>query len=332
MRLYWNRAGVKRELSTLKKERFDLLDRLKEQESAIFRAQEQLEGLERLLVDPVAAANAMVYFQLRHMWRVAALKVEQFSKELTAQRERRERARLQAEVLAKRERRLAAVREKMKELLQKRKSVIEERAGFEQRLSAANPIVRLFTAPGLRRKINAARKNQEYLDGRVEEMNDLVEKIQGEPLPEPDGLSLESRRLINIAVIALAQHLIVHFAEHELARLAKKAHERPVADMKFGDRRACDRMVELIRERVAELAADKLLADGVKRRTDYLMTRVKYRHDTDSIPHADSVAEVQRSISGGGIDTGGPARRLDDAPLAVNVLADEFWDLYTSLT
>ena len=64
----------------------NLLDKLKEQEGAIVRAHEQLEGLERLLTDPLAAANAMVYFQLRHLWRVGSQKLEQFGTELKIQR------------------------------------------------------------------------------------------------------------------------------------------------------------------------------------------------------------------------------------------------------
>ena len=82
LKLYWNRADVKRELKALRRERYELLDKLKEQEGAIQRAQEQLEGLERLLTNPLAAANAMVYFQLRHLWRVGAQRLEQFGREL----------------------------------------------------------------------------------------------------------------------------------------------------------------------------------------------------------------------------------------------------------
>jgi hypothetical protein len=331
LRLYWNRAGVKRELTTLRRERFDLLDRLKEQESAISRAQEQLQGLERLLIDPAAAANAMVYFQLRHLWRVAAMKVQQFGRELGAQRERRERARLHADVLAKRGRRLAAVRERLQELLQRRKEVIDERKSLEQRLDGMNAVVRLFAGPRVRRRVAAARENQQVLDGRLEELNELVEKIQGEPLPEPDGLSLDSKRLINVAIIALSQHLVVHFAEHDLGSLAKTCAERPVADMKFGDRRTCDRMVELIRERVAELNADRKLADAVKRRTDHLISRVNYAHETDSVPRVESVAEIHRNLDPVVVDTGGPARRIEDVPLHTNVLSAEYWDLYACL-
>jgi len=42
LKLYSNRAGVKRELNELRKERHELLDKLKDQEGAILRAQEQL--------------------------------------------------------------------------------------------------------------------------------------------------------------------------------------------------------------------------------------------------------------------------------------------------
>jgi hypothetical protein len=111
LRLYWNRASVKRELKQLQKERGDLIDKLRDQEATILRSKEQLDGLERLLTNPLAAANAMVYFQLRHLWRVAAQRLEQFAAELHAQRERRERKVLQGAALAKRGRRIEAIDE-----------------------------------------------------------------------------------------------------------------------------------------------------------------------------------------------------------------------------
>ena len=326
LRLYWNRAGVKRELKNLRNERYELLDKLKEQEGAIVRAQEQLEGLERLLTNPLAAANAMVYFQLRHMWRVAALRLEQFGRELHAQREKRERTQLHESAVAKRKRRLAAVNEKLKEILHKRKNIIEEALRLERRLERMNPVVRLFRAPRIRRRLHRARSGREVFEQRIEEFNELVEKIEGEPLPEPEGLSLESRRLINAAIIGFAQHLVLHFSEHDLASLAKAATERPVADMKFGDRRACDRMVERVRERIEELRQSKSLADQVKRRTDQLFTHLTYSNQTDAVPSSDCVENIPPDI---GPD--GQARRASDAPLRINVLLDDYWDLSSIL-
>jgi hypothetical protein len=326
LKLYWNRADVKRELKALRRERFELLDKLKEQEGAILRAQEQLEGLERLLTNPLAAANAMVYFQLRHLWRIGGQRLDQFARELQTQREKRERSQLQEAEIAKRQRRLDAIKEKMAGLADKRRAAIDEQARLEQKVATMNRLVRLFRAGALKRQIGGLHSGREMLEEKLEELRALTEKIQGEPLPEPEGLSLDSRRLINTAVIALAQYLVVHFSEHDLASLAKTSTERAVADMKFGDRRDCDRMVERIREKIEELKQQKTFADQVKRRTDLLLTEVRYRNETDSVPAVDCLQLINRT-PGAQVNELEMARRTSDAPLRINVVADDYWDV-----
>src|SRR5688572_8900657 len=326
LKLYWNRADVKREVKALRRERFDLLEKLKEQEGAILRAQEQLEVLERLHTNPLAAAKAMVYFQLRHLWRLGAQRLEQLARELQAQREKRERAQLQDAEIAKRQRRLDAIKEKTAALADKRRTKYEEQARLVQQLESMNILVRLFRAGALKRKIAGLVSGLEMLEEKLEELQALTEKIQGEPLPEPEGLSLDSRRLINTAVIALAQHLVVHFSEHDLATLAKTSTERAVADMKFGDRRDCDRMVERIREKIEELKQQKTFADQVKRRTDLLLAEVKYRNESDSVPAIEGLQLINRA-AGVQVNELDLARRSSDAPLRINVVADDYWDL-----
>ncbi len=327
LKLYWNRAGVKRELKALRRERFELIDKLKEQEGAIVRAQEQLEGLERLLTNPLAAANAMVYFQLRHLWRIGAQRLEQFGRELQTQREKRERAQVQDAEIAKRKRRLDAINEKVGGLAEKHRAVVDDLTRSEQQLERMNRVLRWFRGPGLKHRIAGLKDGRHMLDEKLAELRELAEKIQGEPLPEPEELSLESRRLINCAIIGLAQHLVVHFSEHDLASLAKTSTERPVGDMKFGDRRDCDRMVERIREKIEELKQQKTLADQVKRRTDLLLAEVKYRNDTDSVPNIECVQLIARIPSAQPNHEVDLARRSADAPLRINVVADDYWDL-----
>ena len=326
LKLYWNRAGVKRELKALRRERFELLDKLKEQEGAIVRAQEQLEGLERLLTNPLAAANAMVYFQLRHLWRIGAQRLEQFGRELQTQREKRERLQLHESEMAKRNRRLDAIKEKLNGLAEKRRLVTDEQARLEQQLERMNALFRLFRGAGIKRQIAGIQSGRAMLEEKLAEFKDLAEKIQGEPLPEPEELSLESRRLINTAIIALAQHLVAHFSEHDLAQLAKTSTERAVGDMKFGDRRDCDRMVERVREKVEELKQQKTLADHVKRRAELLRTEIKYRNDTDSVPSVDTLQYVSRALAAPTTEVD-LSRRATDAPLRINVLADDYWNL-----
>jgi len=160
---------------------------------------------------------------------------------------------------------------------------------------------------------------------KIDELNELEGKIQGELLPEPDGLSLESRRLINCAIIALAQHLVLHFRENDLAALTKTSTEHPVGDMKFGDRRDCDRMVERIRERIEDLRQQADLAEHVRLRTDRLVAQVSYRNETDALPVAESVASIASLDPETDI---GELRRPGDEPVLINVLMDEYWGLY----
>ena len=138
----------------LRKERHELFDKLKDQEGAILRAQEQLEGLERLLTNPLAAANAMVYFQLRHLWRVGAQKIEQFGAELKAQREQRERAELHEAALAKRSRRLGAITERLDSVLRKQQALLADFRAAEGLLASMNGFKRFFKGPGIRSRIN----------------------------------------------------------------------------------------------------------------------------------------------------------------------------------
>ncbi|HEX5418914.1 MAG TPA: hypothetical protein VFY39_02870 [Gammaproteobacteria bacterium] len=324
LKLYWNRAEVKRELRDLRRERYELLDKLKDHGAAIERAREQLEGLERLLTNPLAAANAMVYFQLRHLWRVSALRVEQFGAELELQRRNRERRQLHEAELAKRKRRLDAIHDKLADLDDKRFGLVEEAQRLEQRLKQWNFVLRLLRGPRVHRRLAGLARGRRMLDERVDELKDLVGKIRGEGLPEPDGLSTDSRRLINTAMIALAQHLAVHFSEANIAGFAKQATGHAVGDMKFGNRRDCDRMVELIRERLQDLKRQKL-PDLIRRRAEALMPNLRYRNETDAVPLAESISSIDVRIPTD------PARRIGDAPIRINVLADDYWDLGKSM-
>ena len=322
LQLYWNRAGVKRELKSLKAERYELLDRLKNQEDAITRAREQLDGLERLLVNPIAAANAMVYFQLRNIWRVASQRLEQFSNELEAQRQKRERKQLQDAALAKRARRLAGIAENVQMFTEKLKTVHADSQALESRINGLGLVARLLKGKSLRSKLSFLVEETESLRERIEELNELAEKIEGEPLPDIEELSVESRRTINAAVIALSQHLVLHFSANKLAVLARDSMSKTVGDMRFGDRRECDRMVESIRGRIADLKQEDGLADVVRQRAAMLRKDLQYRNDTDASPTPFSTPTIAPLI-----DDKHLARRSTDAPVHVNVLADDYWDL-----
>jgi hypothetical protein len=81
-------------------------------------------------------------------------------------------------------------------------------------------------------------------------------------------------------------------------------------------------MVERIRERIDDLNQDRKLADQVKSRADALVSRLSYRYDTDSTPMRAGVAEILRAEG---------KQRGAEAPLRVNVLDDDYWELSVNL-
>ena len=85
MQLFQNRAGLKKAYADLKDEFHLLRDRLKQQEGATIRVQEQLDGLGDLLADPRTAYGALVFFQLRGLWKVCHQQLSGFAVELTRQ-------------------------------------------------------------------------------------------------------------------------------------------------------------------------------------------------------------------------------------------------------
>ena len=89
--LFRNRAELKQELSALEDERHRLLDRLKLQEGATMRLEEQLAALEQYLGRPEEGLKCLAYYQLRAVWRGAARRLEQFASELARRQKDAER-------------------------------------------------------------------------------------------------------------------------------------------------------------------------------------------------------------------------------------------------
>ena len=69
------------------------IEELKRQDGVATRAQERLDELQNYLGDPEVATHALVYFQLRALWKACAAKVERFAQQLKTQQLERERRR-----------------------------------------------------------------------------------------------------------------------------------------------------------------------------------------------------------------------------------------------
>src|SRR5258708_12863081 len=90
MQLFQNRAGLKKAYADLKDEFHLLRDRLKQQEGSTIRVQEQLDALGDLLGDPKTGFGALVFYQLRTLWKTCHQQLSTFATDLARHQEARD--------------------------------------------------------------------------------------------------------------------------------------------------------------------------------------------------------------------------------------------------
>ncbi|MGH8495522.1 MAG: hypothetical protein ACREVN_05255 [Gammaproteobacteria bacterium] len=326
LRLYWNRAGLKREYSELRREREALVEKLKEKDGEIVRAHDQLESLESLLTNPASALNAVVHFQLRALWRSCHQKLTQLVSELRNQQEERERRKHTREFNQDKRKRAEALNVQIEQRQAAATALRDECRQLEDTIARHEAFWYYFKRRRLRQQLAVAGERFEAERVALKDLQDQREKVESEPWPEFPGMTLDSRRTINVAAIALAQQLFIHFAGESLALMAKSAMLKPVQEMGYGSVEDCNALIERIGKALAATTVDREYAKELRQRGAHLMSRVKFRNEADAVPIATSIGSIREGYEGDVL-----FQRLDYAALEVNVLAEDYWNLYRTL-
>lgn len=324
LQLYWNRAELKKELSRLQDERHKLIEQLNKHEATFARNSEQLLQLEEFLGNPETGAHALVYFQLRSLWRASSAKVARFAQQLQQQQADREQRRLVLEFdrarrqqLADFDRRIAAARSRADMLeaqLKLQEAELEQMRGFWNYARRRR----------LAEEIAAEREQWDLAATEVTDLSDDRTALEEKAPPSLQGISVDGRRIVNTAVIAYAQQLVVTLSAGGLAILAKETITKRVFDMKYGTREECARLMALLRDALAIVKNEKDDLSGLKERTDALRAVAAYRSDADTVPLTDSIGTLPVPVAPvSGLEAGNKA--------GVNVLVDDFWDVYQAL-
>jgi hypothetical protein len=317
LKLYWNRAELKKELAGLDDQLYQLRDRLKQQEAATQRAVEERESLETLLGNPEFGFGALVHFQLNGLWRACHAQLEQFASELRRQQEDRERKRQLVEFHQERQSRTQLAAERIAEAEEALRVEDETLASLRARLKAATGFWNYFRRRRLTDQIarqapqaNGARR---YLD----DMQEAKRTIEKEPWPEFGGLSLEGRRAINNAVIAYAQLLYARLAESGLALHSRQSRVKSVHESNYGPRAECEALMAEIAAGTVIVKSQKDIAGEIRTRTDAIKNAATYRDPDDTVPDPGSLPSA---FLGRGVPVREP-----------NVLIDDYWDVYAAL-
>jgi hypothetical protein len=305
--LFRNRAELKKELGALDEERQRLLDRLKLQEGATMRVEEQLAALEQYLGRPEEGYKCLAYFQLRAVWRGAARRLEQFAGELARQQKDRERnQQLAAFERAKRERLDDIGRELVEARVLADQLQAEQRLA-EQRLAGLKGFWNHFRRSRLRESVEARRFRIDAAVTQLTDLGDRQHEIESEPPPLFEGLSVEGRRAVNLAVIAYAEALHELIAAAGLADLVRQSTLRRVYESSYGAREECLALMHRAGRLVAEIDGMQDDLADIKARTERLRATATYRADGETVPQYET---------------------LQSASL---VLLEEYWDVYKAL-
>jgi hypothetical protein len=316
MQLFQNRAGLKKAYADLKDEFHLLRDRLKQQEGATIRVQEQLDALGDLLGDPKTGFGALVFFQLRTLWKTCHQQLSTFATDLTRQQEAREMAKHKAETEAEKNSRLEDVDRRLQAAAAEADSKRGHLAAAQSEISRLTAFWHYFKRGRREKSLESLRNEVVVADAAVGDLHAERSAIDHAAAPEFPGISLAARRNINLAIISYAELLCEHVDAYGLAARAKEAVARRVHEMSFGTRAECEGYMQRVQQAQAAVANQKLVTIALKAKLDRLRATCEYRNNADTVPTADSLAPAAADV-----ELGKPW----------NVLAEDYWDLYTLL-
>ncbi|HZF17704.1 MAG TPA: hypothetical protein VE046_17390 [Steroidobacteraceae bacterium] len=323
VQLFKNRADLKKAHGALQDEIHQLRDRLKQQEGATARAQEQLEALEMRLGDPESGFDSLVFFQLRALWRACHTQLEQFIGELSRQQEERERLAYVANFTKDKNARLAAAELRVREF---DPMVDEARTALltiEARLKSLRGFWNYFRRRQVAEQVAAQRSRTDLWLREQADFERARDAITGEQAPQFPGLAIDGRRAINLATIAYAQAMCARLGMSGLTLQVKAAVDGRVADADYGTREEIGALMGRITQATAAVARQREWAPEIKVRVDRLRQQAEYRSESDTVPLSET------AMIAGALPRM-PSQPPTTAP-EVNVLADDYWEIYRVL-
>jgi chromosome segregation ATPase len=322
--LFRNRAELKKAYGELEDEIYRLKDRIKQQEGATQRVQEMLSALEARLGASDTGYPALVFYQLRRLWQSGRELIEQFVADLVRQQDERERR----QHLAEHNRRQFSRRQAVEKQLRGAESVAADAAnrvaGLEAERARLTRFWHYFKRRATEHRITEAVASAVSANATLADARATAGELDQEPMPEFPGLSLESRRAINLAAIAYAETLCLRLVKTRLVTLAREATQRREVIDDYGSQSECEALMQEIENARALIQGRASIAQEITGRTERLKQVIRYRGPTDTAPTADSLAFSEGDVMANE-PTDPAAARMP------NVLAEDTWDLFRIL-
>jgi hypothetical protein len=316
--LFRSRAELRKQHEELNETVGRMRDRLKQQEAATQRVQEMFEGLERRLETADTGLSTLVFYHLRALWLDGREIIAQLVKDLSAKQEERERKAFALEG----NRRQFAQRQALEQQLRQAESRMVE---ARQQLAACDSSVAKLNKwwhrwekpkvnarrPAFQTVVDEAEANLLAARARVEEMD----RAGAGQFP---GISVESRRAINIAAIACAEVLCLRLAKTSLVAAARAAMSKREASEHYGDLAACVTLMSDIVKARNLLKQRGAITQDLAQRSERLRRSAAYLSEFDTVPIPESCCVSHGDVLAHG-SHGVTAAKLP------NVVAEDTW-------
>lgn len=321
LNLYWNRAELKKEFAGMRKEQFQLQDRIKQHEGANARLQQKLDHLEDLLIDTQWVHNVVVFYQLRNLAIYCERKLGKFAEQLKQQREQKQHN----NVLAKwNEARTQEAREIEQQILLQRDAVqqLEDQLQAErQRLVNMSGFLKIFRRRSVTAMLDDLARQTDQLRQDETELVDALEAIRNQKPPDNAGLDIPTKRSINLMILAFAQQLYVQFTDDDLVVLIRESREKSVGAVNYGSRFECGQLLDRIQKGAETMEQASDFAEVLRNRSKLLSQKAEFQDAADAVPLTGSVGTLYR------IDANGLVRESD-----VNMLAENYWAIASAFS
>jgi len=319
--LFRNRAELKKEFAALRDEKYQLQDRIKQQEGATARVQQQMDHIENLLSDREWVHSVVVFYQLRRLAAKCRVKLAKFAEQLKQQREQRAHGQLLAEWNEQRSERAAVIETKIGEQRLQSQLLEDRLQAIRNKLAAMNSIVKMFRKKSLEADIEQIVARAELVQTQENELLRVLQEIRNLDPPDPEGLDIASKRTINFMILAFAQQLYLHFEDHGLATMARESTEKSVGAVNYGSKVVCDEISERVGKRLDSMKSVSEFAEVLQKRANLISDHALFRDDDDVVPAPGTVATVYA------INSGGVVREKD-----VNILGDNYFGVAKALS
>ncbi len=290
LQLFENRAALKKERADLKDEILRLQDTLAQQQGATEHVQGQIERLEILLGDPAKGRQALVFFQLKALWKAASESVSALVQELSLQQEERERRAFLAEYQGRQFELRRSAESAFQAAQEAHAACRATLASLQQERAAKTGWWRYFQ----RRRVESRLAAQENLLRSCTRALDLsredLDLIISQSAPDFPGLSVLARRSINLAAIVYAEILAMPLQRTNLMPLVAQAARRREPAFNYGDAAACEACLTEIAKARVSMPTAAAVAVELRHRTELLQPVAAYAFAEDVVPSPESIS------------------------------------------